>query len=176
MSEKSTKNVGRKSSYVLFERKMTRKMLSLVLIAIGAVFLLRELIRGRFGDAVVAFLTGVFRLDYSDALYIYEAIFRQNLDSIIDIVYIGGLFYSASIFFPLILALYWKKATNANAAFWSMIAAFAMGAFSQFYLSVHYTSGILSLPANVMGSTVGLIVFVAITLLSKNETKTMNSR
>ena len=100
----------------------------------------------------------------------------RNLDSIIDIVYIGGLFYSASIFFPLILALYWKKATNANAAFWSMIAAFAMGAFSQFYLSVHYTSGILSLPANVMGSTVGLIVFVAITLLSKNETKTMNSR
>ena len=83
MSEKNTKNVGRKSSYVLFERKMTRKMLSLVLIAIGAVFLLRELIRGRFGDAVVAFLTGVFRLDYSDALYIYEAIFRKNLDSII---------------------------------------------------------------------------------------------
>ena len=83
MSEKNAKNVGRKSSYVLFERKMTRKMLSLVLIAIGAVFLLRELIRGRFGDAVVAFLTGVFRLDYSDALYIYEAVFRQNLDSII---------------------------------------------------------------------------------------------
>ena len=83
MSEKNTKNVGRKSSYVLFERKMTRKMLSLVLIAIGAVFLLRELIRGRFGDAVVAFLTGVFRLDYSDALYIYEATFRDHLDGII---------------------------------------------------------------------------------------------
>ena len=83
MSEKNTKNVGRKSSYVLFERKMTRKMLSLVLIAIGAVFLLRELIRGRFGDAVVAFLTRVFRLDYSDALYIYEATFRDHLDGII---------------------------------------------------------------------------------------------
>ena len=68
---------------MLFERKMTRKMLSLVLIAIGAVFLLRELIRGRFGDAVVAFLTGVFRLDYSDALYIYEATFRDHLDGII---------------------------------------------------------------------------------------------
>ena len=62
---------------------MTRKMLSLVLIAIGAVFLLRELIRGRFGDAVVAFLTGVFHLDYSDALYIYEATFRDHLDGII---------------------------------------------------------------------------------------------
>ena len=83
MSEKNTKNVGRKSSYVLFERKMTRKMLSLVLIVIGAVFLLRELIRGRFGDAVVAFLTGVFHLDYSDALYIYEATFRDHLDGII---------------------------------------------------------------------------------------------
>ena len=69
----SKRNV-RKSSYVLFERKMTRKMLSLVLISIGAVFLLRELIRGRFGDSVVAFLTGVFHLDYSDALYILSLI------------------------------------------------------------------------------------------------------
>lgn len=58
-------------------------MLSLVLISIGAIFLLRELIRGRFGDAVVAFLTGVFHLDYSDALYIYEATFRDHLDNII---------------------------------------------------------------------------------------------
>lgn len=73
----------RKSSYVLFERKMTRKMLSLVLISIGVVFLLRELIRGRFGDAVVAFLTNMFHLDYSDALYIYETVFRDNLESII---------------------------------------------------------------------------------------------
>ncbi len=62
---------------------MTRKMLSLVLISIGAVFLLRELIRGRFGDAVVAFLTRVFHLEYSDALYIYEATFRNNLNTII---------------------------------------------------------------------------------------------
>lgn len=94
-----------------------------------------------------------------------------NLKSIIDIVYIGGLFYSASVFYPLILALYWKKAKNPNAAFCSILAAVAMGAFSRFYLTVHYTSGILSLPANVMGSTVGLIVFVAITLLSKNGAK-----
>lgn len=58
-------------------------MLSLVLISIGVVFLLREMIRGRFGDAVVAFLTGMFHLDYTDALYIYETTFRNNLDSII---------------------------------------------------------------------------------------------
>ena len=66
-------------------------MLSLVLISIGAVFLLRELIRGRFGDSVVAFLTGVFHLDYSDALYIYEATFRNNLDSIIAAAIIVAL-------------------------------------------------------------------------------------
>ena len=32
---------------------------------------------------MVAFLTGVFHLDYSDALYIYEATFRDHLDGII---------------------------------------------------------------------------------------------
>lgn len=92
-----------------------------------------------------------------------------NLQSIIDIVYIAGLFYSASVFYPLVLALYWKKAKNGNAAFFSILAAVAMGAFSRFYLTVHFTSGILSTPANIMGSTVGLIVFIAITLLSKDN-------
>ena len=72
-----------KNHYVLFERKMMRKILSLVLAAIGAVFLLRELIRGRFGNTVVGFLTGLFHLDYDDALYIYEVTFRNNLDFII---------------------------------------------------------------------------------------------
>ena len=62
---------------------MMRKILSLVLAAIGAVFLLRELIRGRFGNTVVGFLTGLFHLDYDDALYIYEVTFRNNLDFII---------------------------------------------------------------------------------------------
>ena len=61
----------RKSNYYLFERKMMRKMLSLILISIGMVFLFRELIRGRFGEAVVTFLASRFRLEYSDALYIY---------------------------------------------------------------------------------------------------------
>ena len=60
-----------------------RKILSLVLVAICAVILLRELIRGRFGNTVVGFLTGLFRLDYDDALYIYELIFRDNLNVII---------------------------------------------------------------------------------------------
>ena len=74
------KKQSRGSKYVLFERKLMRKILSLVLVAICAVILLRELIRGRFGNTVVGFLTGLFRLDYDDALYIYELIFRDNLN------------------------------------------------------------------------------------------------
>ena len=58
------KKQSRGSKYVLFERKLMRKILSLVLVAICAVILLRELIRGRFGNTVVGFLTGLFRLDY----------------------------------------------------------------------------------------------------------------
>ena len=55
-----------------------RKILSLVFVSICAVFLLRELIRGRFGDTVVGFLTGLFHLDYDDAHYNYEITFRNH--------------------------------------------------------------------------------------------------
>ncbi len=87
MSRKST----RKNRYVAFERKMTRKMLSMMLMAVGIVFLLRELIRGRFGDAVVDFLGRTFFLDYTDALYIYQATFRNHLGTIICIAIIIAL-------------------------------------------------------------------------------------
>lgn len=80
-----------KSDYYLFERKMMRKMFSLILISIGMVFLFRELIRGRFGEAVVTFLASRFRLEYSDALYIYEKTFREHLDMIICVTIIIAL-------------------------------------------------------------------------------------
>lgn len=81
----------RKSDYYLFERKMMRKMFSLILISIGIVFLFRELIRGRFGEAVVTFLASKFRLEYNDALYIYETTFREHLDMIICVTIIIAL-------------------------------------------------------------------------------------
>lgn len=91
------KNLIRKSNYALFERKMTRKMLSMVLVSVGVVFLLRELVRNRFGDAVVAFLANTFRLDYWDALYIYQTIFREHLELIIC----GAIILSLLIVFRL---------------------------------------------------------------------------
>lgn len=66
-------------------------MFSLILISIGMVFLFRELIRGRFGEAVVTFLASSFRLEYSDALYIYEKTFREHLDMIICVTIIIAL-------------------------------------------------------------------------------------
>lgn len=81
----------RKSDYYLFERKMMRKMFSLILISIGMVFLFRELLRGRFGEAVVTFLASKFRLEYKDALYIYATTFREHLDMIICVTIIIAL-------------------------------------------------------------------------------------
>lgn len=76
---------------------MSRKMLSMVLLSIGVIFLLRELIRGRFGDAVVSFLANTFLLDYTDALYIYQATFRDHFELIICL----ALFFTLIIVFRL---------------------------------------------------------------------------
>lgn len=70
---------------------MMQKMLSLILISIGMVLFFRELIRGHFGEAVVTFLASKFRLEYQDALYIYETVFRENLSMIICIAIIIAL-------------------------------------------------------------------------------------
>lgn len=66
-------------------------MFSLILISIGMVFLFRELLRGRFGEAVVTFLASKFRLEYKDALYIYATTFREHLDMIICVTIIIAL-------------------------------------------------------------------------------------
>ena len=83
----------RKSNYYLFERKMMQKMFTLILASIGMIFLFRELIRGHFGEAVVTFLASKFRLEYQDALYIYETTFRENLDMIMCVTIIIALIF-----------------------------------------------------------------------------------
>ncbi len=88
----SRKNV-RKSNYYLFERKMMQKMFSLIFISIVLVLLLRELLRGRFGEAVVTFLASRFQLQYTDALYIYETTFREHLDMILCVTIIIALIF-----------------------------------------------------------------------------------
>lgn len=87
------------------------------------------------------------------------------MDNIINIMYLGGLFYSTAVFFPLVIGLVWKRAT-APAAFISMLCAVAVGLISEFFL-VGKAPGILGLPSNVMAATTSLVVFMAATALTK---------
>ena len=86
------------------------------------------------------------------------------MTNIIDIMYLGGLFYSTAVFFPLIIGLWWKRAT-APAALISMVAAVVVGLVSEFFLAGQ-APGILGLPSNVMAASTSLILFVIISLLT----------
>ena len=86
------------------------------------------------------------------------------MTNIIDIMYLGGLFYSTAVFFPLIIGLWWKRAT-APAALISMVAAVVVGLVSEFFLAGQ-VPGILGLPSNVMAASTSLILFVIISLLT----------
>lgn len=88
------------------------------------------------------------------------------MDNIINIMYLGGLFYSTAVFFPLVIGLVWKRAT-APAAFISMLCAVVVGLVSEFFLAGK-VPGILGLPSNVMAAATSLVVFVVITALTKS--------
>ncbi|MCH4887890.1 sodium:solute symporter family protein [Acidaminobacter sp. JC074] len=88
--------------------------------------------------------------------------FVQNL---IDMVYLAGLFYSTSVFFPIILGVFWKR-TNATGAFSGIIASLIVG-FSVEYIFADVTTGILSLPSNILSALSGLIVMVLVSLMTK---------
>lgn len=84
------------------------------------------------------------------------------MSNIIDVMYLGGLFYSTAVFFPLVIGLFWKRAT-APAALASMICAVVAGLASEFFLAGK-APGLLGLPSNVIASSVSLALFVLISL------------
>ena len=89
--------------------------------------------------------------------------------NIINVMYLGGLFYSTVVFFPLVIGLFWKRAT-APAALISMVCAAAVGLFSEFFLAGK-AAGLLGLPSNVIAAGVSFILFVFITLLTSRRSK-----
>ncbi|GAA0182222.1 sodium:solute symporter [Clostridium sediminicola] len=92
-------------------------------------------------------------------------------DNLIDIAYLGGLFYSTAVFMPLIIGLYWKNATT-KGAFYSIIITVLVGLFSDFFLAGK-VSGIFGLPSNIIAVLVGTLSFVGISLITakpNNET------
>lgn len=86
------------------------------------------------------------------------------MSNIIDIMYLGGLFYSTAVFFPLVIGLFWKRAT-APAALISMISAVVVGLVSEFFLAGQ-VPGLLGLPSNVMAASTSFILFVVISKLT----------
>ncbi|AFV02176.1 Sensor histidine kinase VanS [Dehalobacter sp. DCA] len=61
--------------------------ISLITVAAAVtVFLLREILRGQFGDLIVQFLVNAFHFNYSDALTIYQLVIRNNMDMILIVV------------------------------------------------------------------------------------------
>ena len=89
--------------------------------------------------------------------------------NIINIMYLGGLFYSTVVFFPLVIGLFWKRAT-ASAALISMVCAVAAGLVSEFF-PAGKVPGLLGIPSNVAAAGVSLILFVAITLVTEKHPK-----
>ncbi len=90
-------------------------------------------------------------------------------DSIVQLMYVGGLFYGTAVFVPMIFALFWKRGTAAG-ALCAILASIGVGLFSEYYLSSH-AQGILAMPSNLMAALTGLIVFVAVSLLTPPPAK-----
>jgi SSS family transporter len=85
-------------------------------------------------------------------------------DNLIDIAFLGGLFYSNAVFMPLMFGIYWKKA-SAKGAYYSIIMAVVTGLFSEFFLAGK-VNGILGIPSNIFALVIGILVFV---VLSQQE-------
>ena len=87
------------------------------------------------------------------------------MNNIVDIMYLGGLFYSTSVFFPLIVGMKWKRAT-APAAIISILASVSVGILAEIVFA-DATTGIFSIPSNVLSASTSLIVFIIVSLITK---------
>lgn len=94
------------------------------------------------------------------AIAFSSTIISLLFSNIIDVIYIAGLFYSVSVFLPLILGMRNKGITSA-AALVSMIAAVAGSLLWEYGLAGKVTA-LSDLPANV----VGLVISAAVLMLS----------
>ena len=96
---------------------------------------------------------------------VVSVIISMFMDNIVDIMYLGGLFYSTSVFFPLIIGMKWRRAT-APAAIISIIASVTVGLLAELGFDGS-VSGVFSLPSNVLSALTSLIVFIIVSLMTK---------
>jgi two-component system sensor histidine kinase VanS len=81
-----SKRAKRKNDYSKLKRKVFLQISLITVAAAVTVFLLREILRGQFGDLIVQFLVNAFHFNYSDALTIYQLVIRNNMDMILIVV------------------------------------------------------------------------------------------
>ena len=81
------------------------------------------------------------------------------MQNLIDIVYLAGLFYSAAVFFPLILGVYWKRG-NATGCFSAIIVSLIAGFFTEY----GHGGVLLGLPSNAVAALSGIVALVAVSL------------
>ena len=85
-------------------------------------------------------------------------------DSIVQMMYVGGLFYGTAVFIPMVMALYWKRGT-AQAALAAIISSIVVGLYSEYFLSGQ-VQGLLGMPSNLLATLVGLAVFFVVSLVT----------
>ena len=85
-------------------------------------------------------------------------------ESIVQIMYVGGLFYGTAVFVPMILGIYWKRGT-ASAALAAMISAAAVGLCSEYFLAGQ-AGGLLGMPSNLLATIVSVAVFLSVSLVT----------
>ena len=102
-------------------------------------------------------------------LGIVVSLFSQSL---IQIMYTVGLFYSTAVFIPMLAALYWKQATAAG-ALTSMISSIIVGLYFEYFVYGKADGLIGKIPSNLIAIAISLILFVIVSLLTeKDSTKT----
>ncbi len=84
-------------------------------------------------------------------------------ESIVDIVYVACLLYSAVVFCPFILGVFNKKITTLAAEL-AMATAFIVGIISEFFVPADAV-GIIALPSNVLCASSSIIVLLVVSYL-----------
>ena len=98
-------------------------------------------------------------------LGIVVSLFSQSL---IQIMYTVGLFYSTAVFIPMLAALYWKQATAAG-ALTSMISSIIVGLYFEYFVYGKADGLIGKIPSNLIAIAISLILFVIVSLLTEKD-------
>ena len=94
-------------------------------------------------------------------------------DSIVQMMYVGGLFYGTAVFIPMAMAIYWKRGTTAGALA-AMLSTMCVGLCSEYFMAGKL-SGFLGMPSNLLAILVGIAVFFIVSLLTPPPTGTQLS-